>query len=310
VPSGGIAAERLGGGLRVYLERPWYASGDGELLGVVLPAESKLIRTPIKVTGLLAHMLAPAPLDPSHYTQWGLDPLWNSRNAPLPYYPTPERFSNAVNIGNNLSIDEQPGVKVSVAGHLPSYDEDRRLWYVDILLDPVDAYYPFVRMALVRYQPHSIQDAHLSRVVLADFIQLAPNRLAVVTINPKRADLLSVSVSGPAPRGTANLVTITLERQLGSGQDSDPNLNWAPVPNAYQEVHAQNTSTGSTWRTGEFLIPPLTQPLPPLRLVIREYELFPGTNTPQGLAGEIAFVAPPAQRRLVYAEVVDVLIPE
>ena len=27
---------RLGNGLRVYLERPWFSSGDGELLGVVL----------------------------------------------------------------------------------------------------------------------------------------------------------------------------------------------------------------------------------------------------------------------------------
>jgi hypothetical protein len=310
LPTGGIAAERLGGGLRVYLERPWYASGDGELLGVVLPAQTTQIRKPIRVTGLLSHLMSPAPLDPSHYTQWGLDPLWNSRNAPAPYYPGPQLFSNAVNIGNNLSIDEQPGVQVSVAGHLPSYDEDRRLWYVDILLDGVEAYYPFVRMALVRYQPHSIQDAHLSRIVLADFIQLAPNRLAVVALNPKNANLLSISISGPAPKGTSNLVTVTLEQQLGSDQDSDPDLNWSAVPNAYAELHAQNTSTGSLWRNGEFQIPPIAQPMPPLRLVIREYELFPGTNAPQGLAGEIAIVVPPAQRRLVYAEVVDVLIPE
>jgi hypothetical protein len=35
-PGAKLSSRRLGGGLRVYLERPWFSSGDGELLGVVL----------------------------------------------------------------------------------------------------------------------------------------------------------------------------------------------------------------------------------------------------------------------------------
>ncbi|MFQ5810607.1 MAG: hypothetical protein ACE5JM_13405, partial [Armatimonadota bacterium] len=38
--SRGRTRTRSGGGLRVYLERPWFSSGDGELLGVVLPQGS------------------------------------------------------------------------------------------------------------------------------------------------------------------------------------------------------------------------------------------------------------------------------
>ena len=33
---GRIESKRSGGGLRVYLELPWFSSGDGEQLGVVL----------------------------------------------------------------------------------------------------------------------------------------------------------------------------------------------------------------------------------------------------------------------------------
>jgi hypothetical protein len=51
-------------------------------------------------------------------------------------------------------------------------------------MDAGEAYFPFVRLALARYQPQSVPDAHLSRVVLVDFAQLVPNRSASVTFDP------------------------------------------------------------------------------------------------------------------------------
>ena len=45
-------------------------------------------------------------------------------------------------------------------------------------------YVPFVRLALVRYQPHALDDARISRVVLAGFAQLTPDRVATVTADP------------------------------------------------------------------------------------------------------------------------------
>ncbi|MCA9888046.1 MAG: LamG domain-containing protein, partial [Anaerolineae bacterium] len=57
-----IGSYRQGGGLRVYLDRPWYQSGDGELLGVILwPGYS--------LTNEERQLLK------RHITQWGIDPI-------------------------------------------------------------------------------------------------------------------------------------------------------------------------------------------------------------------------------------------
>jgi len=167
--------------------------------------------------------------DASHITQWGLDPIWFSHNAPAPISPAMSMFTSAVRQGNGLSIDEQAGVAVAVAGHEVSYDADRRLWYADILLSGGLAYFPFIRMVLARYQPNSIANAHLSRLVLADFAQIAPDRLATVIFNSKDPRQMQVSVAGPAPYRTTNQVVVSLERQTLGGQNGDPDLGWLPV---------------------------------------------------------------------------------
>ena len=56
---------RLGNGLRVWLDRPWFSSGDGELLGVVLFGDGA------RFTDIPARMLPMV-------TQWGIDPLWDT----------------------------------------------------------------------------------------------------------------------------------------------------------------------------------------------------------------------------------------
>ena len=53
------------------------------------------------------------------------------------------------------------------------------MWYSDIELDPGASYMPFVRLALVRYQPNSLPDAKISKVFLTDFAQVLPRRRAV-----------------------------------------------------------------------------------------------------------------------------------
>jgi hypothetical protein len=86
-------------------------------------------------------------------------------------------------------------------GRLTGYDEERQLWYCDIVIDPGRSYFPFVRLALARYQPKSISwggkdagDVKLSRVVLADFAQLAPDRFASVTFASDTT--LNIAVTG------------------------------------------------------------------------------------------------------------------
>ena len=105
--------------------------------------------------------------------------------------PLPQQFLNAVATGTELTLDELSNIPIeqsipfTAVGHQVSYDDahGRRLWYCDIQMDMGEAYFPFVRLALARYQPQSLPNAHLSRVVLADFIQLAPDRAASMTFH-------------------------------------------------------------------------------------------------------------------------------
>lgn len=63
-------------------------------------------------------------------------------------------------------------------GYQPESSPDRGLWFVEIARDPGTAFWPFVRLAVDRYQPSSLAGLHLSPVVKCDFVQLPPNRTA------------------------------------------------------------------------------------------------------------------------------------
>jgi hypothetical protein len=179
---------RMGGGLRVYLDRPWYSSGKGELLGVALWSVGAIDREEWK----------------PFITQWGQDPIWQSKM--LSSLPSIYQFPDAVTSEQFLPLEAQmnngEAREVDVAGHAVNFDEDRRLWYCDLTVNTQTATYsPFVRLALVRYQPHALKEAKLSRVVLADFAQLTPERAAMVTVDPYKPGRLRVVISGPTPRG-------------------------------------------------------------------------------------------------------------
>ncbi len=173
-------SKRRGGALRVYLDRPWFSSGEGELLAAVLLGGAP---APGTVPGYQIDSLK------GYVTQWGQDPIWTAAPAPTQAMPLPQHFLNAVAIGTELTLDElsnDQSQPFTAVGHQVSYDDahGRRLWYCDIEMDMGEAYFPFVRLALARYQPQSLPNAHLSRVVLADFIQLAPDRAASITFDP------------------------------------------------------------------------------------------------------------------------------
>jgi hypothetical protein len=192
---------RRGGGLRVYLDRPWNATGYGEMLAVVLPSSSfqedpgtKPDAQPLK----------------NFVTQWGNDPVWLSSFVPgvgpkradfplarakadplgkwLPgFAPTEEAdqpagpFQVTGLVHPELSPTIENQARVEIAPHDVFYDEERQLWYCDIEVNWGTAYYPFIRLALARYQPVSVDRTHLSNIVLADFAALVPDRWLNVT---------------------------------------------------------------------------------------------------------------------------------
>jgi hypothetical protein len=254
------------GGLRIYMERPWYSSGDGERLGVVL-------LTP--TAGATLPAICPDDLKP-YITQWAGDPIWLSETAE--FSPSIDDFILADKSESGLTLEELDKVprgsyKISVAGHQVDFDTNRGLWYCDIEINTHGVYYPFIRLALARYQENSVtevvdqnaRDVKLSRVVLADFAQLVPDRAVSIVFNRSRT-VLNVTITGQ-PGTSGNTFDIKLEKrneQVGGDLGWDP-WNATVNPNS-------NPPRGALW-SGL-----ITLPEPSInrsfRLVIREFESF------------------------------------
>lgn len=187
-----VLSYRSGGGLRVWMRRPWFSSGFGEMLGVLVASDSLSIE---QITGPKARFV----------TQWGIDPIWRSGTigspspsvsafpmrllgGPIPadrspeFVPDEERdLPSSFPFLADLELPESGGTLVDVAAHPVSYDPKRELYYCDILMKTGKAYYPFVRLALARFHPISTSKAHLSPAVTADYMQLAPDRLLAMS---------------------------------------------------------------------------------------------------------------------------------
>jgi len=297
--AGGTTSKRLGGGLRVYLERPWFSSGEGELLGVVLPSKQAT------VAARAVRALAGGGIAESlkrYVTQTGADPIF--RSGSMKPAPDPSDFGLAVQSEDGLTLDEVPGAKVAVVGHKVQFDPSRQLWYCDIQLNPQDSYYPFVRLALARYQPKSVQtdteDCKLSHVVLADFAQLAPDRAAGVSYDAANR-MAQVSVTGMAyggPLGGGSEMEMTLEtRQPGVAGP----LGWVPAGDAVPLTLTKLNDRLSAW-VGRLPVPG-DQPPERFRVVVKEYERFVVDNAPEGAPKPAMVVVQPTDRRLVYADV-------
>src|SRR5262249_18497260 len=70
---GNVSSWRRGGGLRVYIDRPWNVSGYGEMLAVVLPPASFAGDPEIEPKA--------SPYK-KYVTLWGNDPIWESPFVP------------------------------------------------------------------------------------------------------------------------------------------------------------------------------------------------------------------------------------
>jgi hypothetical protein len=216
-------SRRRGGGLRLFLGRPWYASGDGELLGVVLwPSPD----CPL-----------PGRLEPL-VTRMGFDPIWPLPAAPSPpVTPSPDQFRRAVAVGEGIPLFESPNDRVSVVGHEVEFDAGRDLWTCDLEMELGDAYTPFVRLALVRYQPSSLAGAHLSSVAVAQIAQVTPERTVTLVAASDDPRTLSLVLTGaihgaawqtgalPFPYGSE--VEVYVEERIDAIADDE--LGWKRI---------------------------------------------------------------------------------
>lgn len=262
--------------IRVYLKRPWYSSGDNEMLAVILP---------------------PKGIDPprnaelkKYCTVWGKDPAFVAPDLNKSNYPQADHFPFAADY-DSVKLAESD-TAVSVAAYKVLFDKEKQRHYADIPINVGFAYFPFVRLTLARYQRHSVRnngrDCCLSNTVQADWLQIVPARATAVTFGGSR-NVFNVAVKGIAPfssnpdkfAGAANnarvKINITVENtQFAKTEEAfisindrqtrtmiwtkDYNLNFRQVINGAIDFN-EKIEIDSQW-SGK-----------PFRIVIREYEL-------------------------------------
>ncbi len=230
----GIVSIRRGNGLRVYLERPWFSSGEGELLGVVVgsstPGEQPFENLPDELIG--------------YVSQWGQDPILASE--------LPRKVMHASAFAARVATYsfELPEAKRSmdVAAHRVHYDFQRRLWYADLEIDAGASYNPFVRLALVRVQPYAVGGCALSEVVHTQYAQLLPTR--ELHLNHAERNLVTLQVYGAAPDlGSASgrgEFTGRLDVAQGFADAFSPLLGYDRGRNRIEMVVQQKSSTLET----------------------------------------------------------------
>jgi len=256
---------RHGGGLRVYLERPWFSSGAGELLGVVVRPDAA------PVDGDAGETLR------KFTSEWGMDPI--RAGAPTKLLALAD-LKSPKNTGLSLSLDELPGTPVHVAGYAPEFDADRQLWYCEVTLAGAEHYFPFVRLALARFQPISVNDAHLSRVVLADFAQVVPDRQVDYDLSRLPANAaVDIKVSGPTyitpgseGQGlqATTIMVARLEQRPFAQPDDD--IGWEPIALSAL-TPSPLTVTQAVWRGSLGPVPSGAAP-GTLRATVLEVEAF------------------------------------
>jgi hypothetical protein len=282
-----VQRQRLGRRLRVYVERPCLLSGFEEQLGIVLwPVPlSDLERQEVDCLRMAV-------------TQWAVDPIWKS--AELPDGPFARHFPLAKTVLHGIELDEiptlgqatDPGTKracsvepgrlpnrVVVAGHALHYEETADAWYADVEIDSGAAYFPFVRLALVRFQPLSQPGAHASKLTFADFAQLAPDRFLTLSYAETPRPGIEVSLVGPGYEPQAgDRPDAAIDIQLEKPGFRRTDIGWESVGDSTELARTRLSDGRMAWR-GKLEIP--ADASGDLRIVIREFERFrdPGTDT-------------------------------
>ena len=204
-----IAHLRKGGGLRIYLKRPWYSTGADEMLGIVLPESP----------GTALKMLSAGSNYTNIYTHWGIDPILYG-DRPQDVSPQPTDFGLNPVIDNKIEYPGKPGTLAKVVAYPVNFDQERQLWYCDLSIDPKDMYFPFIKLFLARYQPHSVRETNsdvcLSQVVAAKMIQLVPERQTILSFkkddqNSRFTIVITGSIYSPGNTiyGNFNFIRIT-----------------------------------------------------------------------------------------------------
>jgi hypothetical protein len=230
---------RDGGWLRIYLARPWFVSGEGERLGIVV-----------------SHSVPSGP-GPGVYDLTSLLGNDMAYPSPVPIGLHAEHILNADGIEDAIlqevadRFPVDPGA-MTVLTFDPEFDEDGQRWYVDVHVDIGDTYFPMLRLALVRYQRASVPGEGVlalehytaSSLVITEPVPLVPER---------RLRVVPDSLGEFAPLDQRSLRILL----AGPTYEHDPSHDVVSMPGAAATVtaraqrrgHRPLTGTGDDWVT-------------------------------------------------------------
>jgi hypothetical protein len=275
-------SRRVGGGLRIYLARPWFSSGDDERLAIVVHngALDQRARRELR----------------HHVTQWGRDPIVDGALLPSELLM---QFPAATEVAGPLTLPELGDTHtVHAATHRVDYDVDRDAWFCDVEIRPGATYRPFVRLALARCQLHALPGLELSPVVMLEFAQLAPDRALIVTHAPELPGRHHVVVSGftysgsEASRVGGSTVEVYAQERLPGLPDE---LAWITVPGVATPDDT-GTDTSLLWRG--WVDVPTDPDRGPFRVAVHEYESW---------SADILGHDRPVNRRTVYLDTLELV---
>ena len=279
--------QRLGG-VRIYLERPWFSSGEGERLGVVF-------LEPTYLAGAWSNSTDFKAVRP-WVSEWGHDPIWTSGVLPSDLVRS-SSFPGATIDAGCILAENPSGPVVSVASFPVEFDNELNLWFADVRLNVGSAYMPFVRLSVCRWQPWAISWLNNSQVVMCDFIQQVPDRRFSVSYTPSSTSA-TVSLSGPTYASgsadkegaalSARWAFAVVERRSGT-RDFD----WEAVPGNYEAQLTRPVPWYVAFPEGLIRgsIPlPTREAGYEYRIQVREYEHHSAAEHSQATASRLVFV--------------------
>ena len=309
-PKGDTVYTIRASGLRVYLKRPWFNSGEGEKLSmVVLPLGNNNTLFPLD-TNLFEPL----------FTTWGSDPTKLSSPLPTTIFPDKTAFvalkkGDAGNLyaEDNLSIEENDQIKASVAAFDVKYDDKKDLHFADIMINYGLSYFPFVKLALATYQQHSVRkngtDCCLSKIVHADYIQVPPPRATSLKRNGTN---ITVAISGTLPAFSQNSnylqkIQFVLEPlDVPLSENVHITINDNPIDSYIGFVGPNDINNFAFIHSHDFNLP-AEYATKPYRVKVFEFELITTDSSKDaGTMPTINFSKLPMKDRLVFADVYEV----
>jgi hypothetical protein len=199
-----VVRKRAGNAVRLWLERPWFSSGVGEKLAVLVGAS--------RVTGGSDPGLA--------VSRWGIDPVTRTSENPATGAPFGIEDFIDPTVPRVIWVKQGNEPVVQLALHEVQSDKTSGQYWCDVVFDPSKfggAYRPFVELVVAAYQPQAMVQ-QLSELARVQMIQVFPDREVRVSLEGDRQPSVSVQLEGPFPlfpdditRGLYTLADLEME---------------------------------------------------------------------------------------------------